>query len=135
MFKAPLRRKAAPSAIWHEGDISYRRPDTRNLCCGYSWCQCFPRNSPFVACLGNGMCPRHWRKARKGPFIGSIFKATFAKQIQHKQNLAQTMLTNPHLCCPWRASPCWGTLAGLCECPAACKDALPILKLWELPAR
>ena len=137
--KQPLRRKVAPRAIWHEGDISYRRPDMRNLCCGYSRCRCFPRNSPFVACLGNGMCPRCWRKARKGPFLGSIFKTTFAKQIQRKGNgLVRSAPSNIDklllgVAMESKSHPCRGTLAVLCESPAARKDAFPILKAGRAP--
>lgn len=103
----------------------------RNLCCGYSWFWCFPCNSPFVACLGNGMCPKHWKKARKGPFLGSTFKTTFAKQIQHTCNiLVRSAPSNTD-------KP--GTVAVLCESPTASKDALPILKspsmlnAWLIP--
>lgn len=138
-LKPPLRRKAAPGAIWQEGDISYRRADMRNLCCGYSWCRCFPCNSPFVACLVNGMCPRRWRKARKGPFLGSTFKTTFAKQIQPKCNgfvcSAPSNIDKPLLgvSTESKSRPCWGTLAALCESPAARKDAFPILKAGRAP--
>lgn len=138
-LKPPLSRKAAPGAIWHEGDVSYRRPGTRNLCRGYSRCRCFPCKSPFAASLGSRMCPRHWRKARKGPFLGSIFKTTFAKQIQRKCNgfvhSAPGHIDKPLLgvSTESKSRPCRDTLAVLCESPAACKDGFPILKAGRAP--
>jgi len=110
------------------------------MCCGYSWCQCFPCNSPFVACLGNAVCPRCWRKASKGPFLASIFKTTFAKQTQHKcngwvrsapSNIGKLFLG---VSTENKSCPCQSTQGVLCESPAARKDAFPILKAGRAPS-